>query len=208
MDKITHLTNKPAFAGTQKQRVTQKQSLPDTNRSTSMITKATLAHAQLLSDLGAKTLYQSHKDSAPEHEIMAYINRVYNLEAITRELNNPINIYHLIKHENEVAGYSKIEFSIQHPDIALDRVTKMDQIYLLDSFHGLKLGAELMRFNIDLSKSQGENGMWLAVWTKNFTALSFYEKFGFRIITESKFKLTDTHTNPCYIMLLNYNPSR
>lgn len=169
-----------------------------------MIIKASLQHAEILSDLGAETFYQSHKESSPPHEIEAYMKKVYSVDHVTKELNNPINIYHLITEDELVAGFSKIEFSIAHPDITLDRITKMDQIYLLDSFHGRKLGAELMRFNIDLSKSQGENGMWLAVWTKNFTALSFYERFGFRIVKESKFQLTPTHLNPCYIMLLDY----
>jgi diamine N-acetyltransferase len=169
-----------------------------------LITKASHQHAQLLSDLGAETFLQAHKDSAPAHEIAAYVKKVYSIDAVANELNNPVNIYHLIKHEEAVAGFSKMEFSINHPDITLDRVTKMDQIYLLDSFHGLKLGAQLMRFNIDLSKSHGEKGMWLAVWTKNFKAISFYEKFGFSIVKESKFPLTATHLNPCYIMLLNY----
>jgi ribosomal protein S18 acetylase RimI-like enzyme len=169
-----------------------------------MIIRASLHHAEILSTMGAETFYSAHKNSASAHEIDAYMKKVYSLEAIEKELSNPANIYHMIKHDDTMAGFSKLEFTMNHPAIKQQRVSKMDQIYLLDSFHGLKLGAKLLSYNIDLSRSHGENGMWLVVWTKNTTAISFYEKFGFRIVAEDQFNLTETHINPCYVMLLEY----
>lgn len=169
-----------------------------------MIIEGSLQHAEILSELGAETFFKSHHASAPAYELAAYMKKVYNLEAIQRELANPENIYRIIKHEDRIAGFSKIELTMKHPAIALEYVSKMDQIYLLDSLHGLGLGAKLMRHNIDYSKSHGQNGMWLVVWTENATAIAFYEKFGFRIVSRAKFKLTETHLNPCYIMLLEY----
>jgi ribosomal protein S18 acetylase RimI-like enzyme len=132
------------------------------------------------------------------------VKRIYSLDAIEKELTNPVNIYHIIKHEETAAGFSKIELTMKHPEIKLENVSKMDQIYLLDSFHGLKLGAKLLSYNIDYSKSRGQNGMWLVVWVGNITAIDFYKKFGFRIIIRDQFHLTETHLNPCYIMLLEY----
>lgn len=169
-----------------------------------MIIKASLEHAKVLSELGAETFHKTHKDSAPAHEVAAYIKRIYSLHAIERELTNPANIYHIIKHEDTVAGFSKIELAMTHPAIKSENVSKMDQIYLHDSFHGLKLGAKLLDFNIEYTKSHGQNGMWLVVWTGNTKAIEFYKKFGFRIVTKDQFHLTETHINPCYIMLLEY----
>jgi ribosomal protein S18 acetylase RimI-like enzyme len=169
-----------------------------------MIIKALPEHAEVLSELGAETFLKTHQDSAPAHEVAAYIKRIYSLNAIERELANPVNIYHIIKHGDTVAGFSKIELAITHPAIKPENVSKMDQIYLQDSFHGLKLGAKLLDFNINYTKSHGQNGMWLVVWTGNTKAIEFYKKFGFRIITKDQFHLTETHINPCYIMLLEY----
>lgn len=169
-----------------------------------MIIKASLQHAGVLSEMGMETFYKSHEASAPAHELATYMKKVYSLDAIKKELTNPLNIYHIIKHEDTAAGFSKIALTMKHPEIKLDRVSKMDQIYLLDSFHGLKLGAKLLSHNIDYSKSRGQNGMWLVVWVRNTTAIAFYEKFGFRIVTNDQFQLTETHVNPCYVMLLEY----
>jgi diamine N-acetyltransferase len=173
-----------------------------------MILKASAQHAAALSELGAETFYSSHKDSAPAHEIAAYMNKTYNIDAISKELANPVNIYHLIKHDSTFAGFSKIELTMNHRAIELPNVTKMDQIYLLDTFQGLKLGAKLLDFNINYSKSRNQNGMWLVVWIGNSTAINFYKRFGFRVVTNDQFQLTQTHVSPCYIMLLEYGNAK
>jgi diamine N-acetyltransferase len=171
---------------------------------TTMIIEASIQHAGVLSELGAQTFYKAHKDSAPAHELNDYIKRIYSHDAIEKELANPVNIYHIITHENTAAGFSKMELTMKHPAIQLENVSKMDQIYLLDSFRGLKLGAKLLNYNIEYSKSRGQNGMWLVVWVENRTAIDFYKKFGFRVIIRDQFRLTKTHLNPCYVMLLEY----
>jgi ribosomal protein S18 acetylase RimI-like enzyme len=169
-----------------------------------MIIKASPEHAEVLSELGAETFYNAHKDSAPAHEISTYMRKTYNVDAIRNELANPVNIYHIIKHEDNVVGFSKIEVNTKHPAIEKESVSKMNQIYLLDSFRGLKLGAKLLSYNIDYSKSCGQTGMWLVVWVGNTTAITFYKKFGFHVVVRDQFQLTDTHVNPCYVMLLEY----
>lgn len=169
-----------------------------------MIYKVKIEDAKLLSELGAETFIVSHTDSAPAHELDTYMRKIYSEEFIKNELANPENIYHLISHENKVAGFSKMELSMKHEAIEIENASKMDQIYLLDSFHGLKLGAKLLRYNIEYSKSCGQKGMWLVVWVGNTTAINFYVKFGFHVVTKAEFHLTDTHLSPCFIMLLKY----
>ena len=169
-----------------------------------MIIKATVQHAGVLSDLGAETFFNSHKDSAPVIELNTYMSKVYNVETIRRELSNPENIYHLIMYDENIAGFSKMELNMKHSTIDVENVSKMDQIYLLDAFQGLKLGARLLSYNIEFFKSSGQNGMWLIVWIGNTTAISFYEKFGFHKVSRDMFHLTDNHLSPCYIMLLLY----
>lgn len=169
-----------------------------------MIFNASIQHAQLLSELGVETFIASHKDSAPPHEIATYVKEKYSVGAIKNELANPGNIYRIIKHGDNIAGFSKMELNTKHPAVEIDNVSKMDQIYLLDSFHGLKLGAKLLSDNIEYSKSCGQKGMWLVVWIGNTTAITFYEKFGFHIIARDEFHLTDTHLSPCYIMFCNF----
>ena len=75
---------------------------------------------------------------------------------------------------------------------------------MLKEFYGLQLGLELFEFNLNLSKQQDQEGMWLFVWKENQRALSFYKKNKFRIIGSHDFKLSETHANPNHLMFLEY----
>jgi ribosomal protein S18 acetylase RimI-like enzyme len=137
--------------------------------------------------------------------MQAYIGEKFSEAAIRQELSDPANIFHIIYHGEEPAGYSKIIFSSPHKDILQQEVTKLERLYILERFHGLKLGRELFLFNRNLSEGAGQAGMWLFVWTGNSRAIRFYEKAGFRIVGElGWFRLTDTHSNPNHQMLLTY----
>lgn len=168
------------------------------------IIKAGIEYTNALTTIGAETFIDAHRESTPMHELERYMSKVYNEVSIKNELLKKENIYHVIEQDGAVAGFSKMELDIKDPSVPFEKASKMDQLYLVKAYHGLGLGARLMQFNIDYSKSQGENGMWLVVWTKNTTAIRFYERFGFIIAAERDFILTSTHRNPCYIMSLNY----
>jgi ribosomal protein S18 acetylase RimI-like enzyme len=159
---------------------------------------------QLLADIGKKTLLESHGASAEMSIMEAYVSRNFSPEACNAELRNQENIFHAIYYKDKPAGYSKIIDNTGHPGIRMPNVTKMERLYLLQEFYSLKLGRELLRFNIELSRESGQSGMWLTVWTGNERAIKFYNRNGFKVIGEGSFKLTETHSNPTYEMFLEY----
>lgn len=168
------------------------------------IIKAQESDAPLLALIGRQSFIESHGSSATATVIDEYVNEKFTLEVMQQELRDPDNIYHIIYHNDQPAGYSKIIFDATHPNITLPHVTKLERLYLLEAFYELRLGAELLQFNIDLSKEHPQAGMWLFVWTENERALRFYKKMGFKAIGNFDFKLTDAHANPNYQMLLTY----
>ena len=114
------------------------------------------------------------------------------------------NIFHIIYHNYQPAGYSKIIYRQPLEHIPQKNITKMERLYLLKEYYSLKLGQQLLEFNIDLSRQQGEAGMWLYVWKENERAMRFYTRAGFHIIGDGWFRLTDEHANPNWQMLLSY----
>lgn len=166
------------------------------------IEKATTDNSALLADIGRITFIQSHGHSAPAADIDAYVTAKYTPTILQQELSDPGNIYHILYHGQQAAGYSKIILNSPHPDIPEPNITKLERIYLLKEFYQLKLGYQLLRFNIDLSKKNNQAGMWLYVWKENHRAVNFYIKAGFQIIGSYDFKLSETHSNPNHRMLL------
>jgi diamine N-acetyltransferase len=168
------------------------------------IVKATSEDFKLLADLGKVSFRESHGNSALEADIDWYVNEKYTDDVFKQDLKDPKSSYHIIYQNKQLAGYSKISFDAQHSNIGMEKVTKLERLYLLKEFYGLKLGLELFNYNIKLSKQNNEIGMWLYVWKENHRAISFYKKTGFKIIGSYDFKITETHSNPNHQMLLTY----
>ncbi|MEP5255033.1 MAG: GNAT family N-acetyltransferase [Winogradskyella arenosi] len=168
------------------------------------IIKANATHSDLIVDIGAQAFRESHGHSASKADIESYISRTYNKEAILEEFNNEKVRYHLIYSDRVIAGFSKIQLDTSNKNIADLNITKLDRIYLLEAFHGKRLGVKLFQFTMELSKKQDQNGIWLAVWTENQKAVNFYQNMGFKIVGAFDFKISETHSNPNHIMYLEY----
>lgn len=168
------------------------------------IVKATVNDCELLSNISTKAFWESHGNSASKENIETFITKTYNKEVFIQELLNEDTIYHIIYYNNQAAGYSKIVLNVPHPKIEQQNSTKLDRLYLLKEYYNLKLGAQLFNFNIELSKTNKNTGIWLAVWIENFRAIEFYKKAGFGIVGSYNFKISETHSNPNHIMYLKY----
>jgi ribosomal protein S18 acetylase RimI-like enzyme len=168
------------------------------------IARATKSDCKLLADIGRQTFIESHGESASKSDIDSYINEKYSFKEFQKELSISENIYHIIYYEDKAIGFSKIILNSATPNIQNNNVTKLERIYILKEFYNLKMGLELMNFNIELSKSNNQVGMWLFVWIENVRAVNFYTKNGFEIIGSHNFKISATHSNPNHQMFLRY----
>lgn len=168
------------------------------------IERATERDCHSIVSIGKISVAGSHKGSSPDEIMHEFLERNYNTDAITKELNDPVNLYHIIHYGDQPAGFSKIIFNAAHPNIAEGNVAKLDRIYLLKEFHDLKLGLRLLNFNIELSKENGQSGIWLYAWTGNARAINFYLKTGFSIIGDHKYYVTGTHYDESYQLFLSF----
>ena len=160
---------------------------------------------ELLIPLAIQTFIESHGHSAPAKDIAHYLSQAFSQKQVLTELSDNKNIFHFLLFKDEIIGYSKIILNQKSADSRLNNCTKLERIYLLQSHHNLKLGAELLKFNIDYSKRFGDRGMWLFTWTENHQAIKFYDRFGFTIIGSYNFKISPNHSNPNHRMFLRYS---
>jgi ribosomal protein S18 acetylase RimI-like enzyme len=168
------------------------------------IKRATTGDYAAIVSIGQIAVYEAHKDSSPAEDLNDYMSRNYNDIAIQEELSNPDNIYHILYCKMQPIGFSKIVLNAEHPNIQLKNTTKLDRIYILKEYFGLKLGYELLKFNVAFTKEHQQSGMWLFTWIGNQRAIDFYLKAGFEIIGTHNFQVSKTHSNPNHHMLLRY----
>ena len=166
------------------------------------IRPATLHDAPLLAQIAPQAHMESHGHSAKAEDHEVYIATKLSVDAFFNELSQPENIYHLIYADARPAGYSKIIFNANHPEIADQPVTKLERLYLLKEFYGIDAGKALFDHNVLLSRQHHQLGMWLHVWKENHRALAFYQKQGFKIIGHYNFEVSPTHFNPNHVMYL------
>ena len=151
-------------------------------------------------NIGSVSVKEAHLGSCPDEDLQAYMDSHYNADAIIKELENPSFLYHILYYNGKAAGFSKIILNTAHESIEEKNVTKLDRIYLLSEYFGLKLGAELMKFNIELARQHQQAGLWLVTWIDNTRAISFYKKAGFEIAGLTKFWVTTTTFNDNHLM--------
>lgn len=168
------------------------------------IVTANISDARVLAVIGKSTFLDAHGHSAPKKDIDIYTSNTYSIEAVTIELQQPENIYHVLYYKGEIAGYSKIVLNTPYENIIFPNITKLDRIYLLKEFYGLNLGRILLDFNFNWAKKNNQKGLWLAVWVNNFRAINFYKKIDFKIIGKYDFNISKTHSNPNHIMYLEF----
>ena len=146
----------------------------------------------------------AHGHSAPTKDMNAYIANNFKESNFIKELETIENEYYLLEYQNKVAGYSKIIFNKTCKNVIQKNVTYMSRLYLLEEFYGLGLGKKLFDFNVKLCKENNQVGIWLNVWVENKKAIQFYKKSGFKIIGETDFQISETHSNPNHIMYLEF----
>ncbi len=170
------------------------------------IIRATTKDHRSIAEIGKIAVGEAHRGSTSAENLNAYLEKNYNDRAIKKELNDLNNIYHMISYNGKPVGFSKIILNTAEPGITANNVTKLDRIYLLKEFFGLKLGLELLNCNIGVARKNKQSGIWLYTWIGNERAIDFYLKAGFTIIGGHKFYVTETHYNLNHLMFLNFMP--
>ena len=166
------------------------------------IIRADESQASLLSEVAIQTFNESHGNSAKPQDIKYFTDEKYNIQTLTTELNNPDNNYYLIYYENRLAGFTNLIYNSPYADSIITNIAKLERIYVLKEFYNLKLGYQLLEFNIDIARKNNQKGIWLFVWTENERAMKFYLKSGFKINGSGNFKISETHANPNHRLYL------
>jgi ribosomal protein S18 acetylase RimI-like enzyme len=160
--------------------------------------------AKLISQLAIQTFWESHGASAADKDIEEYISKCLPEELFAKELADPKNIFRVAYFNAVAVGFSKIICNYPNKKIEAANVCKLEKIYVLKDFYYTKAGQILFDTGVEIAKARKQNGIWLYVWTENKRALHFYEKQGFKIIADTFFKISETHSNPNYWMYLEF----
>ena len=151
----------------------------------------TVADAQLLSELGAKTFSDTFaKDNTPEN-LAAYLKSSFSPEIQRKELAEPEVIFLITEYEGIPIGYAQLILDSKDEVITGLHPLEIRRIYASQAHLGKGVGKELMQATMHEAQRRGCDCIWLGVWEKNQRAIDFYEKWGFRKVSTHIFSVGD-----------------
>lgn len=143
------------------------------------IKKATIADLEIIRKISIETFSETFSEVNTEENMGNYIQENFNPEQIASELNNPESVFYIASLENEITGYMKLNFGEAQTENQKENNLEIHRIYVLQAFHGKKIGQLLLDEAIKMAKQMTVKSVWLGVWEKNHRALQFYSKNGF-----------------------------
>lgn len=150
------------------------------------IRRAGPADTTTIADLSTITFIETYRGSCTEEDIIHFIDKYFNEQAIAQELADPDDYYYLVFFNGFPAGYIRIkEEESEYPLEKKFRAIQVKRIYVLKEFHSKKIGSKLICTAMNLAAEKGYELVWLGVWEGNTHAKLFYNKLGFTDINQT-----------------------
>lgn len=148
-------------------------------------------HAADLAALKAATFAETFAaDNDPVH-VRAHVAREFTAEAVRRTLEDERCSTWWLLDDDAPVGFLKVNRGGAQTEPHLGDGLEVEQIYVLASHHGQRLGGRLMAQAIATAREEGFPYLWLGVWEHNRKALAVYEHLGFSTIGDHTFLFGD-----------------
>jgi len=142
-----------------------------------------------LQKIGKTTFAETFTEHNKKEDLEKYLNESFALDKLSAELANPNAAFYFAVLNEEVIGYLKINFGDAQTELKDNKAVEIERIYVLQAYHGKKIGQLLYNKAIEIAKEHKANYVWLGVWEENHRALQFYKKNGFVAFDTHIFKL-------------------
>jgi ribosomal protein S18 acetylase RimI-like enzyme len=141
--------------------------------------KITLVELVQLQEIGRKTFLETFSSYNTEENMKTYLKKGFSIDKLSNELENLHSEFYFATQNEVVIGYLKINFGPAQTEIQDNKSLEIERIYVLQEFHGQKIGQLLFEKAIAIAKNNHCEYVWLGVWEENHRALQFYTKNGF-----------------------------
>ncbi|MDD2305219.1 MAG: GNAT family N-acetyltransferase [Prolixibacteraceae bacterium] len=156
------------------------------------IERVTLAHIEQLQQIGRQTFIETFSEINTEENMTKYLDESFNISRLTTEIQNMNSEFYFALIDAKVVGYLKINRGDAQTELKNDNTLELERIYVLNEFHGKKVGQVLFNKAFQIAEQSKVDYLWLGVWEENHKALKFYSKNGFTAFNKHMFVLGDS----------------
>jgi ribosomal protein S18 acetylase RimI-like enzyme len=160
---------------------------------------ATLADAPALAQLGATTFIAAFGHLYRDEDLAAFLAQVHNPDAVAEEIAGDSCTHCLVEHEGALIAYCKLRYPSHYVSYSeAASPLELGQLYALPEHTGAGIGAKLMDWALGQARAGGHDGMLLSVYSENYGAQRFYQRYGFAKIADITFQVGD-HFDPEFL---------
>lgn len=161
---------------------------------------ATPEDAKILAELGRATFTETFGHLYSAENLAAFLE-THSPERWRGELSDPAYAVRLAEEEGQAAAYAKLgppslPFETKRPAIELR------QFYVLKPWHGAGIAREMMAWTIAAAKARKAEELYLSVFTDNYRARRFYDRYGFEQVGIYHF-MVGSHADEDLVMRLD-----
>ncbi len=125
------------------------------------------------------TLLETFSSQAASEKLLSYSKNHFSSQQLCKEIQrSSVRFYAVISHAKTVA-YMKVNTSVSREEKPVSDGLEIEHLYVLKDFQNKQIGRALVEEAVAYAKALGLKRVWLSVWEKNPTALTFYKKMGF-----------------------------
>lgn len=158
-------------------------------RITPQIRPATVADAEALTELAARTFYDAFADMNTAENIKAYMSKAFTVEQLTAELSDPLGKFLIAETDGVIVGYAKLLTGNVPVCVTGQNPIELVRLYVDKTCLGSGVGNDLMQASLDEARSLGHRSIFLGVWEHNHRAQSFYFRWNFRVVGSHVFQM-------------------
>lgn len=153
-----------------------------------MYRPATPADAPALAKLGADTFVAAFGDLYRPQDLAAFLAEVHDPQAVGAEIAGDSCIHRLVEDDGQLVAYCKLRRPTKfagHSTAA--NPIELGQLYALPGHTGHGIGAVLMDWALGEARGGGHDAVLLSVYSENYGAQRFYQRYGFAKIADITF---------------------
>lgn len=144
------------------------------------LVKISPSEVQVLQNIAKAAYTQNFANHWENNGLETYLENQFSHNRLEQDLNNPSIGYFLIKNEEKLVGFVKLNLNATLMQLNKATTCELEKIYVLPENKGRGLGKFAIRQVMDFCKSQRKKHLFLCVIDTNESAIAFYEKIGFQ----------------------------
>ena len=151
---------------------------------------ASLSDAEPLARLGRTSFCAAFEHLYSEKDLSDFLQQVYSVDAVREEIADP-TMTHRLSLDDEggaLTGFVKMRApSWYAEDSDAANPISLGQLYTDPARTGEGIGAALMDWAVEFARAEGHDAIQLSVWSENYGAQRFYQRYGFAKIADIHF---------------------